>query len=155
MNFKGELTFKDLVKTNKHKLQSDWKKVGLLLLKDDTESYYAWLLKKRFGLTLNRTLRGSHITIINDKFLNNKKWETLSNQFEGKEVEFNYSPENIRTDGLHWWINVKSKESEDIRELFGLNRNPYFGFHLTLGYSNEKNLLHSQYIHKICVSFNL
>jgi hypothetical protein len=37
----------------------------------------------------------------------------------------------------------------------GLSREPYYGLHLTLGYANEKNFEHSEYILRQCKMFNL
>jgi hypothetical protein len=36
-----------------------------------------------------------------------------------------------------------------------LSKEPYYGFHLTIGYMNEKNLEHSKYIYKIIKRYGL
>ena len=103
---------------------------------------------------MNPPLRGSHITFINDR-MDKDIFMEASKLFNGKEINFSYNPANIRSSGLHLWINIESSEAEDIRMVMGLNRKPYFGLHLSLGYANERNLAHSEYILRACKMFNL
>jgi hypothetical protein len=44
---------------------------------------------------------------------------------------------------------------DEIRQSLGLEREPYFAFHLTLGHANEKWIEHSEYILRQCKRFNL
>lgn len=150
----GTIVFDPKDKTNKHKNQSNWKKIAMVDIKGDMSEYYAWFIKKRYNLTLNPPLRRAHITFINDshKDLKNSlsNWEEVKKKWDGKEIKIVLytSP---RTDGKHWWINIPEKNRtllHRIRKELSLNR-PHWGLHLTIGYANEKNIEHSQYIHDL------
>ena len=64
---KGILEFSPEDVTRKHRNQSSWKRVAIIKTDCDLDRYYAWFLKKRFNLELNKNLRGTHVTFINDK----------------------------------------------------------------------------------------
>lgn len=149
---KGKLIFQPENKTKKHEKQ-DWKKVAMIMLNCDIDKYYAWFLTKRFNLEFVKTLRGSHVTIISDK-VNKEKFDKIARKYNGKEITFYYELEP-RTNVKHWWLRVHSTEAEDIREEMGLNREPYFGFHLTIGYMNHLNINDSDYTYKNIKLFNL
>lgn len=155
ISIKGILHFAPEDRTKKHKNQSSWKKTALIRTNCDISEYYSWFLKKRFSLDLVKTLRGSHVTIISDK-MDSDMFEEAMRVFDKKEITFYYNPEDIRTSGKHWWIKVSCPEAESIREAIGLDRDPYFGFHLTLGYAaTERSIEHSQYILECIKKFNL
>lgn len=150
---KGILDFTPVDVSKKHKLQSDWKCVAMIKTNCDTSDYYAWYLKTRFNLKLNPPLRGTHVTIINDK-MDKSLFMEASKIFNGKEITFYY--ENYpKSNGSHWWLRVWCPESESIREALGLTRDPYFGLHLTLGLANPKFEDHSKYILDCCKRFEL
>jgi len=97
----------------------------MVFFEGDVAEYYAWFIKKRYNLILNKPLRGAHISFINDS--------------------------TPKTNDEHWWLNIPHEEREQlqsIREELGLGR-PYFGMHMSIGYVNEKNLPHSKYIHDL------
>ena len=142
---KGILNFTPEDVTRKHKNQSSWKRVALIKTDCDIADYYAWFLKTRFNLKLNPPLRGTHVTFISDR-LERSVFEQASQIFNGKEITFYYDPSNIRSNGVHWWINVECEDALSIRESIGLSREPYFGLHLTIGTANPKNIDHSKYI---------
>jgi len=100
---------------------------------------------------LNKPIRGAHLTIINDADREAPMFEEARKLYDGKEVSFYLDP-SVRTNGEHWWLRAYCPEGEDIREACGLRRDPYFPYHLTIGYANEKVLPHSQYIHE-CIQF--
>jgi hypothetical protein len=150
---KGILNFYPKDVTKKHKKQSSWKSVAIIETKCDLDSYYSWFLKKRFNLNLNKNLRGSHITIINDK-VDKEIFNLASKTFHGKEIDF-YLELEPKTNGKHWWFRAFSPDSESIRESIGLDKDPYFGLHFTIGLVNDLNLAHSDYILKICKFHNL
>jgi hypothetical protein len=153
LKLKGKIEFSPEDKTRKHKSQSSWKRVAMIKTNCDLDRYYAWFLEKRFNLKLNRNLRGAHITFISDK-LDKTLFDQASKIFNGKEIDF-YLDLEPRTNGEHWWLRVYCVDAENIREALGLTREPYFSFHLTLGYANEKNLEFSEYIMRQCKMFNL
>jgi hypothetical protein len=146
---KGKLQFEPENKTKKHNSQSSWKRVAMILTNDDMDLYYTWFICKRYNLVLNRPLRGSHVTIINDAEREAPFFDEVMKLYEGKEIEFFIDP-SPRTNGEHWWLRVFSPASEEIRRLCGLNPQPYFDLHFTLGYANPKWIDHSVYIHE-CV----
>jgi len=149
---KGKLKFQPENKTKKHDKQ-DWKKIAMIMLKCDIDNYYAWFLNKRFNLDFVKNLRGAHVTIISDR-VNPEVFEQAAGKFEGKEITFFYELEP-RTNTKHWWLRVHCPEAEEIREAMGLSKEPYFGFHLTIGYMNERNIGHSGYIYNTIKKFGL
>ena len=153
IKYRGILDFTPEEVTKKHKAQSSWKRVAVIKTSCDMDRYYAWFLKKRFGLELNKNLRGSHVTFISDR-LEKSVFEQASKLFNGKEIDF-YVELEPRGNGNHWWLRVHCPEAETIREALGLSREPYFGLHLTLGVANEKNIEHSKYILECCKRFEL
>lgn len=153
IKIRGIIEFSPEDVTRKHRAQSSWKRVAIIKTDCDLDRYYAWFLKKRFNLELNKNLRGPHITFISDR-LEKEVFDEASKIFNGKEIDF-YLELEPRGNGAHWWLRVHCPEAESIREAIGLSRDPYFGFHLTLGYANEKNIDHSKYIIECCKKFEL
>ena len=152
IKIKGKLKFQPENKTKKHEKQ-DWKKIAMIQLKCDLDQYYAWFLTKRFGLDFVKNLRGAHVTIISDK-VDPKVFQEVGKLFNNKEITFYYELEP-RTNTKHWWLRVHCPEAEIIRESMGLSKEPYFGFHLTIGYVNDRNLGHSEYIYNTVKQFNI
>ncbi len=120
----------------------------------DMSAYYGWFIERRFGLKLNGPVRGSHVTFISDKFEDRTAFDEAAALFEGKDIKFFVDPEP-RSNGEHWWLRAYSPEAESIREVAGLSREPYFTFHLTIGYANERNIDHSMYVLRQCQKFEL
>lgn len=80
----------------------------------------------------------------------NKCWDGVKEKWDGKEIPILLNL-NVRTDGKTWWLNVDQEYRgllQGIRDELGLGR-PYYGMHLSLGYANEKNIQHSEYIHHL------
>jgi hypothetical protein len=158
----GKIGFEPEDRTNKHKAQSSWKKMAMVFIEGDVCEYYAWFLQKRYSITLNKPLRGAHISFINDSMRdltqNNDKseeeilqlWEDVKTKWDGKEIDIVLDL-NPKTDGRIWWLNIPNEEREGlqaIRNELGLGR-PYFGMHMSIGYANDKNIQHSIYIHDL------
>lgn len=154
IEIKGTINFFPPNETKKHNNQSEWKKHALIETECDLERYYAWFLEKRFSLKLNKTLRGTHISFIADRYSDKEKWDMTAKKYHGKSITFYYEIEP-RSNVEHWWLRVHSPDAEDIREELGLPREPFHPFHLTLGYANNKNIAHSEYILDQCIRFNL
>jgi hypothetical protein len=152
LKLKGKLHFEPQNKTKKHNEQSSWKRVAMIIIKDDTCEYYAWFIKRRYNLELNKPLRGTHITIINDRNSEAIDFDKVKESWEGKEIEFYIDP-TPRTNGEHWWLRVWSSDAEDIRVKCGLKAKPYFDFHLTIGYANPRWIEHAKYIHECIKRF--
>ena len=154
----GKIEFDPVNVTKKHNKQASWKKTAMVKFDCDIWEYYSWFLKKRFNLYLNKPLRGTHLTIINDKF--DPETEYLYDQgrqlFHGKEIRIQYDPTLIRAnDKGHWWINAQSDDAKNIRSVMGLTPDPYFGFHITIGLATHLQLDHSKYILKQCIRFDI
>jgi hypothetical protein len=128
----------------------------------DVAEYYAWFIKKRYNLILNKPLRGAHISFINDSMKDlsqngvlsaeevEAKWEEVKKKWDGKKIDIVLDLDP-RTNSEHWWLNIPHEEREQlqsIRDELGLGR-PYFGMHMSIGYANEKNIHHSSYIHDL------
>lgn len=154
IEIKGKINFFPPNETKKHNHQSEWKKHALIETECDLERYYAWYLENRFNLKLNKTLRGSHISFIADRYSDMEKWDMTAKKYHDTEITFYYEIEP-RSNIEHWWLRVHCPQAEDIREELGLPREPYHPFHLTLGYANNKNIEHSEYILEQCIRFNL
>lgn len=109
---------------------------------DDLESYYRWFIFKRFGLQLNSTVRGSHITIVSE--IGKHDWSQHQQLLNGKPIDFvlHLTP---KTNGKHWWLPVESLDAENVRSILGLPTHPFHPFHLTIGYSNERNQIQSDF----------
>lgn len=150
VKFSGKILFDPKDKTSKHHRQSDWKKVAIVLLEPELNwkdkgisDYYAWFIKKRFGIKLQSPLRNAHVTIVNDKDSEtNGKWEEIKKKWNGKELDvyLNVDPfvgiKNRGDNTLNWWLTVPNEHREElysIRKELGLKEKPYFGFHMTIG----------------------
>lgn len=151
---KGKIEFDPINVTKKHGKQSSWKRTALVKFDCDIYDYYSWFLKKRFNLFLNKPLRGTHITIIND-IVDNDIYEQARYVFHNKEITFFYDPTHVRSNGSHWWIKVESDDAKNIRTAMGLDPDPYFGLHLTIGLATHLQEEHSKYIVEQCKRFNL
>jgi hypothetical protein len=167
---RGILDFTPEDFTKKHKSQSVWKRVAIIKTDCELDRYYGWFLKKRFNLELNKNLRGSHVTFISDR-LDKDIFEQAAVIFNKKEIDF-YIELEPRSNGEHWWLRVHCPEAENIREVLGLSREPFFGLHLTLGHAVNKYpeglesnslspqvkkdyLEHSEYITECCKRYEL
>lgn len=156
----GKIGFEPENKTKKHNEQSSWKRMAMVHVDGDVTEYYSWFIKRRYNLELNKPLRGAHISFINDSIRDltqngvipfdemNKTWEAVKTKWDKQVIPVTLDLDP-RTDDKHWWLNIPHDEREllhGIRAELGLGR-PFWGLHMTIGYANEKNLFHSQYIH--------
>lgn len=158
----GKIGFEPENKTNKHSNQASWKKIAMVFMDGDITEYYAWFVKKRYNLFLNKPLRGAHVSFINDSMRdltqNGQKtieevevlWETVKNKWDDKEVPIVLDL-NVKTNDEHWWLNIPHDERQllqSIRDELGLGK-PFYGMHMSIGYANDKNIEHSKYIHDL------
>lgn len=162
LHLTGKIEFEPEDKTKKHMNQATWKKVAMVMVDGEICEYYSWFIKRRYNLTLNRPLRGAHISFINDSMMDltkngklteeevNKKWEYVKKKWDGRKINIVIDLDP-RTDGRTWWFNIPHEEREllqSIRYELGLGR-PFFGMHMSIGYANEKNIDHSEYLHEL------
>jgi hypothetical protein len=148
----GTLDFTVEHKTKKHNAQGVWKTTAIIKLDDDIEKYYRWFLMRRYSLELLPSIRGTHITFINDRTseIDNEVFEQMKVAMQGKEIAvvLNLDP---RSDGIHWWLNIPEEDRSEIhtiRNLIGLGR-PKWGLHMSVGHAADKKIPHSQYIHRL------
>lgn len=150
IKFRGKILFDPENVTNKQERQSEWKKFAMVLLepdlKDDEKGiaeYYAWFIRKRFGLPLHKPQRNAHVTLINDRASDtNGKWEEVKKKWNGKEIDIyvHIDPflgiKNRMGNYCDWWLTVPYEYRDElgaIRMELGLPAKPYFGFHMTIG----------------------
>jgi len=157
IKIQGTIVFDPVDKTEKQKQQSIWKKVAMVMLEGELCEYYSWFVKKRYNLELNKPMRNAHVTFINDSYKDmgkgtevqkEAKWQEVKKKWNGKKVDV-YLDLGLKTDGEHWWLRVTPEQRttfDEIRSEVDLDR-PYWGMHMTIGYANNKNIQHSQYIH--------
>lgn len=161
IQYTGKIVFEPENVTKKHLGQSNWKRVAMVLFEDDIADYYAWFLRKKYNLILNKPIRGGHVSFINDslndfKIANSDEekeiiWKTVKQKWDGELINVVLNINNINSDGLHWWLMVDQNyrhELHAIRAELGLDR-PFFGLHMTIGYVNERNLDHSTYLNSL------
>ena len=152
---KGKIVFDPTNYTKKHNKQSSWKKTVIVIFNDDLADYYSWFIKTRFNLNLNKPLRGSHFTIINDGDIDETLYNQCKELFDGKEITVEYDPTLIRANEKgHWWLKAYCQDAINIRNIMNLG-DPYFGYHITIGRAAHLELEHSEYIRKQCIKFNL
>lgn len=140
----GKLIFDVEDKTKKHISQSSWKKTAMVIFEDDLCEFYQWLLKKRYNIELNKPLRGSHFTIINDKYDNIELWNKVKQKYDGTILDVYYNTD-LRSNVDYWWLKAFSMQANKIRVELGLGR-PYFNPHITIGLTNIKNIEQSNYV---------
>lgn len=112
-------------------LEGDKNNRGWLILQcnRDISLYYCWFIQKKFGIRLQQSRHGSHISIVRGEVIDSlQRW----NAYQGHTLEFNYS-NDIETNGKHWWLNVCSPCFMSIRQELGLDPQPIYDFHLTIG----------------------
>ena len=153
LTIKGTLDFDPKDFTKKHQKQSSWKKVLIANIDGEICEYYSWFLKKRFNLILNHPLRKAHLTIVNDRANEIKDWDRIKKKYQGKQINILYDTD-LRSNGEYWWMRADSIEARSIRRKLGLDPDPYFNYHITIGFPNEKNIEHSRYILKTIMFHN-
>lgn len=158
----GKIGFNPEDVTKKHNLQSSWKRIAMVYFDGELTNYYSWFINRRFNLSLNQPLRGTHISFINDSIRDlsnngtkplediNKTWSKIKDKWDGKNVPITILLDP-KTNGKTWWFNLSEETIAfltDIRSEVGLGK-PYFNFHMSIGHANDKWLPHSMYIHTL------
>jgi hypothetical protein len=155
ITMRGKIVFDVPNVTRKHNRQADWKRIAMVVFEDDTAEYYSWFIKRRYGITLNKPLRGPHITFVNDSVREIKggdeAWEEVRKKWDGKEIEVTLNLD-VRTNIEYWWLRASSESFNLVREELGIGE-PYFSYHMTIGFPNERNIEQSEYIHNLIMKF--
>lgn len=112
----------------------------ILSCDDEIGKYYRHLftlqhryLNNKYHGKLARCVWGSHISVIRgERIPNFHLWKLKDNQL----IEFEYEP-GVKDNNEHFWLRVKCDELLDIREQYGLTRQPKFNLHLTIGRTTQ------------------
>lgn len=156
--YSGIIIFDPENKTKKHDIQAEWKRTAMVLIDGEICEYYQWFINKRYNLQLNKPLRNAHISFINDRFsdVNNNTgteeekiilWDSVKEKYNNKEINVVLDLD-VRANKNHWWLNIPEEyrvELHNIRTELGLAR-PFYGLHMSIGYTNDRNKDHSNYI---------
>jgi len=102
----------------------------------ETTMYYQWWLAHH-GIKVNLPIWKSHISVVRGEDLPNPApW----GRYEGNKVDFSYQISDIWWNGSYWWINIRSSRLEEIRSELGLDPQPKYKFHWTIGKEYERRL---------------
>lgn len=103
----------------------------IVMCDDEISKYYRYLFFKEFPYKgkLTRPVWGTHISVIRGEFIPNERLWKLDNN---KIIEFEYDG-GVIDNGEYYWLKVKCNYLLDLREKYGLVREPRFGLHLTVG----------------------
>lgn len=107
----------------------------VLMCDDEISKYYRHMFIKEFPWKgkLTRPVWGTHISIIRgEKVPNSQLWKLDEN----KIIEFEYEG-GVIDNGEYYWLKAKCPYLSDLREKYGLYKEPKFGFHLTIGRTTE------------------
>lgn len=107
---------------------------------DEISKYYRYLYSKEYPYLnmmaankLTRPVWGAHISFIRSEFIPNfKLWGLGAN----KLIEFEYD-NGVVDNGEYYWLKARCPYLLDLREKYGLSREPRFGLHLTIGRTIE------------------
>jgi len=98
--------------------------------------YYLSLIPKY--LRVNRGRDSAHITVVRP-YLETPKRVVEWGKYEGRRIYFIYDGQ-IHNDNQYYWLNIQSRELEEIRlglgllhQRWNLTTNDWDSFHLTLG----------------------
>ncbi len=112
----------------------------VLMCDDEISKYYRHLYTLQYPYVngdrtgkLTRPVWGTHISIIRGEFIPNFK---LWRMDENKLVEFEYEP-GVIDNGEYYWLKATCPYLLNLREKYGLPREPRFGLHLTIGRTTE------------------
>lgn len=113
----------------------------VLMCDDEISRYYRHLytmeyppyLNGGYSLKLTRPVWGTHISIIRgEKIPHMNLWGLDAN----KIVEFEYDA-GVIDNGEYYWLKARCPALSQLRIKYGLNPEPRFGFHLTIGRTTE------------------
>ena len=150
LTLKARVLFDPLDVTKKHERQSKWKKIAIAEFDCDLREYYSWFIRRRYNIRLAKPLRLPHLTIINDRIEDYKKYYQAKKLYDGHEIDIYYN-NNPRTQGDHWWLRCNSNDAKFIRTEAGLDAEGNFNLHLTIGRVDGRlhEIDHAQYIYSL------
>jgi hypothetical protein len=106
----------------------------VLMCDDEISKYYRHMFYTEFPWKgkLTRPVWGTHISVIRGEKVDLKLWGLDAN----KLIEFEYEG-GVLDNGEYYWLKAKCDYLSDLREKYGLARDPKFGFHLTIGRTTQ------------------
>ena len=111
-----------------------------MMCDDEISKYYRHLYTKEYPYLngnrtgkLTRPVWGAHVSIIRGEFIPNIKLWHLD---ENKLVEFEYEG-GVLDNGEYYWLKVRCPYLLNLREKYGLSREPRLGLHLTIGRTTQ------------------
>lgn len=105
---------------------------------DEICKYYAALFRREFPwlAKLARPVWGAHISVIRGEVVPNAH---LWGKGDKAKLDFEWEP-GVIDNKEYYWLKVKCDALLDIREAYGLRREPRFGLHLTVGRTTDESL---------------
>lgn len=114
-------------------------KFCLVEVPKDIVHYYIQAIKQTWGVKLNSSYHGAHVTVIDGRKEDCTKHRLWAKD-HGKKVKIEYGGINNKSKygtGEYWWLNVANDyDLSAIRHKFGLKPRLFWDFHLTIGYNN-------------------
>jgi hypothetical protein len=111
-----------------------------MMCDDEISKYYRHLYTKEYPYLngnrtgkLTRPVWGAHVSVIRGEFVPNIKLWHLD---ENKLVEFEYEG-GVLDNGEYYWLKVRCLYLLNLREKYGLSREPRLGLHLTIGRTTQ------------------
>lgn len=109
----------------------------VIMCDDEISRYYRslfysetpWLGK------LTRPVWGAHISVIRGERIPNYN---LWRMDEHKIIEFEYEG-GVQDNGEYYWLKVQCPYLLNLRENYGLSKEPKYGFHLTIGRTTQND----------------
>lgn len=105
-----------------------------LILKTDEEliRYYKSMLMQQYDLIFEKTIWGSHISVIRGTPpVDKKQWK----KYQNETIDFEYTNRIYRAHSF-FCVDAYSPRLEEIRSELGLSPTPKAGFHITIGRIN-------------------
>lgn len=100
----------------------------------DTILYYQWWLR-HYGIKVNLPIWKSHISVVRgEEIPNPEPW----GNHEGEKIDFSYKTADIWWNGSYWWVNIESPRLVSIRSELGLDPQPKYKLHWTIGKEYER-----------------
>ena len=117
------------IKDDSYNLQTEHSWWATMDCDEGLRLFYSWLIQRNAFQLPQKPLWGAHISIVRGEVAPNKEYWR---KYENKKIAFEYD-NNIKTNGLYWWLPIKCDFIGDLREELGLPRTPPQELHLTIG----------------------
>jgi hypothetical protein len=115
----------------------------------DIIDYYAWFIKKKYWIRLQKPLHDAHITLVSPKIHKEIDWKKAKT-YDKKQIEFEYDPNIVQggyTKGfIMFYLKIYSEELDKLKEdIKVIEKDGYKGLHITIGSSGKSGSKHSLY----------